>query len=464
MTDGPGVPEAAPYSFEGIWTGRSPGHPKHVAELLPGIGSATESDQQVGVALPHGDLARSRGQAQEPVPIDALAAKPWVGSLVSAAEIRTAVTLPELRELLILVPGTLPPEILPMLPGLQALVAPRIAGSDLSLLPHLRDLDCDRLSDREAISRVGTLERLRVRAEVFRQSVEPLLGLERVRWLGLNGWGNIRALGRLSGLERLEARGSSMTDFRGWRGLAGLRHLSFGGDVRSLSGIDALGGLEYLSLGLRAEHETGPLGSLTGLLDLRIGADRPVDLGFVRSLGGLRRFSFIGDCDGSTPVPSVAFLEGLSDLEHVELRCVALRDPRLDTLAALPRLRSVIITGAPGPDVAGLDRLRPDIDITYRFTPEPIGRVHVGPVRYDKPASGVTSWSILQDLHDLVRTETNRDAERVIRTELKRRSPALLGRVVFDSESGGVGVYATNEADIRAVAEAIVALASRRAT
>ena len=462
MTGLPADQRLAPYSFEGVWTGESPG-PKSVSELLPDIASATATDTQVGIPLPDDDLVRLQRASPPPVSVDALATKPWVRSLVSTWDIRSDAPILHLRELLMVFPSSLSPKVLPMLPGLESLAARRVAAPDLASIADLRDLDCVHLTSPDAIRHAVRLERLRARSEVFGQTVAPLLGLERLRWLGLNGWGNVRALGRIRGLERIETIGSSMTDFRGWKDLDDLRHLVFGGDIRSLDGIEAFQRLEYLSLGLGPRLGPSAIGTLTGLQALAIGADQPVDLGFVASLTHLQRFTFLGDAGGSTPIPSVRFLHGLAELEEIELRCVALEDPRLGGLAELPRLRRLIVTGEPGPDVAELDRLRPDIEIKYRFAPEPAGRMRVGPIRYDRPAPGIPTWSIFQDLHSILSTDTNDAAEQKIRTDLRRRGDGLLDRLRFDSEAGGVGIYATTEVDIRAAAEAIAELAARRA-
>jgi hypothetical protein len=68
---------------------------------------------------------------------------------------------------------------------------------------------------------------------------------------------------------------------------------------------------------------------------------------------------------------------------------------------------------------------------------------------------GIERWRIYQDVHDLLKNPTNDAAERALRRRLKDTDPDLLARLEFDSESGAIGIYASTEADIRAVAEAL---------
>src|SRR5882762_2517169 len=83
-----------------------------------------------------------------------------------------------------------------------------------------------------------------------------------------------------------------------------------------------------------------------------------------------------------------------------------------------------------------LDRRRPEVRIEYHFSPEPEGRVHVGPVWYDPPVTPGGQWWILQDLHGLLGGETNNGAERRLRREIERRDGSLLDRLSFDTEAG----------------------------
>ena len=124
-------------------------------------------------------------------------------------------------------------------------------------------------------------------------------------------------------------------------------------------------------------------------------------------------------------------------------------------LFELPQLRRLTLTGRAGPNVEELRRRPPELELRTNLTGEPEGRGYVGPVHYDPPVEGIEQWTIFQSLADLLRTGTNYDAERRVRGELRRRDGALLRRLAFDSEAGAVGIYASSEADIRSVAEAI---------
>jgi hypothetical protein len=61
-------------------------------------------------------------------------------------------------------------------------------------------------------------------------------------------------------------------------------------------------------------------------------------------------------------------------------------------------------------------------------------------------------WSIYDDLADVLDVETNYAAEQQVRRLMKKIAPEVLRRIDFDTEAGGVGIYAKTEADIRAVA------------
>jgi hypothetical protein len=177
-------------------------------------------------------------------------------------------------------------------------------------------------------------------------------------------------------------------------------------------------------------------------------------------LRSLRRIEvLLGDDTDPGRLPSIDFLAGLEPLEELKLLNAEIADGRLDALFDLPALRRVHLSAKAGPDVDELRRHRPDVEVEAVMFGEPEGRVYVGPVHYDPPFEGIERWSIIQNLADLLGTQTNGEAEELIRDELNRRDGGLMTRLQFDSEAGAVGIYAASEADIRAVAGIIDELA-----
>jgi hypothetical protein len=370
------------------------------------------------------------------------------------------------------------------LPGLEALRTDKVKTESLLTLPKLRDLSFDPMThhvppgeftmdlinvpgasdryrietDAEAVlARIPTLERLHMPGFHWRNRVDPIAELRGLRWLYLHGWRNLRALGRLTSLERLTLVEVEMTNLRAYTGLTSLRELRLMGRMKSLDGIQALRGVETLWLRGYVVRDLTPLAVLPNLRDLTLTyTDAVTDYSPIGSLKGLRRFELtLGNITDEAPLPSLGFLAGLDQLEEVTIQNVALADPRLDPLFELPRLRRVRLSGRAGPDVDDLRRRRPDLEIDAYLIGEPAGRVHVGPIHYDPPVEGIERWRIYQDVHDLLKTPTNDAAERTLRRRLKDTDPDLLARLEFDSESGAIGIYASNEADIRAVAEAL---------
>jgi len=468
-------------TFDAVWDGTVP-PPDEVVEALAGLEEADENDGEVVIAP-----ASDRAERDARISLDALADKPWVESVVTYRPVTAGRPLPHVRRLFDFSspaePGGLE-AALHHLPGLEALRTEKVMAESLLGLPKLRDLSFDPTThyvppgeftmdlinvpgasdryrietDAEAVlARIPLLERLMIPGFHWRNRVDPIAELRGLRCLRLHGWRNLRALGRLTSLEELTLLEVEMTNLRAYKGLTSLRELRLMGRMKSLDGIEALRGLETLWLRGYVVRDLTPLAALPNLHDLTLTyTDAVTDYAPIGSLKNLRRFELtLGNITDQAPLSSIGFLAGLDELEEVIIQNVALADPRLDPLFALPRLRRVRLTGRAGPDVDDLRRRRPDLEIDAYLIGEPAGRVHVGPIHYDPPIEGLERWWIYQDVHDLLRTPTNDAAERALRRRLKDADPDLLARLEFDTESGAIGIYASTETDIRAVAEAL---------
>ncbi len=465
--------------FEVIWKHRLPSGQER--DLLPTAAAAGADDRQV--LVPHGDHRDAPA-----VSLDELADKPWVESVVAEWPCTASVALPGVRSLISLHADRTTRQLLDRLPNLEQLVAHDVIPDDLAGLPRLRDaifdwkgfdvplgVNVQRMLDhpeeREpyrrategslALARLTGLERLGISRFLYRDRADPIGELTKLRWLSLHGWRNLRVLGRLTQLERLELIDVEMANLRAFRRLSRLRQLRLMGRMKSLDGIEALQTLEDIWLRGRVVRDLKALAALPGLRLLElVYPDAVEDFAPLGRLVGLRRLSIlVGDNTGAGELPSIEFLAGLERLEHLELLNANILDHRLDPLFELPSLRFVWLTGRAGPNVDELRRRRPDIEVKVHLVGEPEGRVYVGPVHYDPPAPGIEQWSVFQSLAELLETETNHAAESLIRSELRRREPQLVQRLEFDSEAGGVGIYARTENDIRRVAEIIAELA-----
>src|SRR5687768_1319448 len=109
-------------TFEDVWDGtdRLPA-PAALAEVLPTIESATDSDRQVAVRHPTGQSTTSKPK-DSPFSLDALASKPWVESVVLGWDAVATTQLPGVRSLLALPPYGCDETTLSNLPNLEQLV------------------------------------------------------------------------------------------------------------------------------------------------------------------------------------------------------------------------------------------------------------------------------------------------------------------------------------------------------
>jgi hypothetical protein len=123
----------------------------------------------------------------------------------------------------------------------------------------------------------------------------------------------------------------------------------------------------------------------------------------------------------------------------------------------LPKLRHIRLGQDIGIDVSALRAARPECAID--FTPPSSRRTdleeRVGNVTIHRPGDGVDEWWIFDSLADALGSPTNYDAEKKIRSAVKRDNRALASRIEWDAEAGAVGIFAAEEADIRRVAEIV---------
>jgi hypothetical protein len=80
-----------------------------------------------------------------------------------------------------------------------------------------------------------------------------------------------------------------------------------------------------------------------------------------------------------------------------------------------------------------------------------------------EPEPGVTDrFSVAFDLAETWDLETNSEAEGLLRRELRRRAPALLDRLGFDSESRSVWLEAEHREDLEAIRAMLDLIAAER--
>ena len=109
------------------------------------------------------------------------------------------------------------------------------------------------------------------------------------------------------------------------------------------------------------------------------------------------------------------------------------------------------------------DIFGPEILIAHEEGPPPPG-VRFGPVVLVPPSAESRGWHLRQDLTELFATETNFEAEDLLRAALAAEDAALAERLSFDTEGGAVEVAADREEDIRATARVIERLARNALT
>lgn len=409
-----------------------------------------------------------------PIAIDGLARIPSVESVVSSTEVNLGTRLPSVTELLLLERPPLPePAAFTLLPNLRSLhamdVHPRgpklsfrsIAGLDIKELAvrwdHLEP------SDMGNVDVLSGLRRLVFWAGPA-DSVEAIGRLHNLEYLNLDGgrsgWTRLAGLGHLQEAVLWDARFPDLRPISGWSGLRSLWLRGRG--VKSLDGIAELRALESLWLEVLGVSDLTPLKGLETLTSLNLSGLALDDLAPLAGLPSLRHLTLDG-ADSGWQVKSLAPLEHLQYLEEVKLWGVTTRDLNLSPLEHLPMLRRLDLfpAGYLSDRLVEFRKARPDVSVKAQQDGG-VATVSIGPVQVHPPSVGLADWWFLQDLTELLRTDTNAEAEARLQHAIGRRSRDLLARLHFDSEAGGVGVRADSEADIREVADVIAELAESR--
>jgi len=195
--------------------------------------------------------------------------------------------------------------------------------------------------------------------------LEPLAALERLALSG-SKVGELEPLAALSACEHLGLSSTSATKLEPLAALPRLRSLVIeGGDMRRVSGLAALTELERLRLTKLANLDVAALAGFERLhtLVLDPGGRRPRSLDTLARLPALRRVSapveLLTELDARSPI--------LSRVEVLELTGAAM--PQAKDLAALPRLRAVLLPGREPAQIEALAEALPELALLAELPP-----------------------------------------------------------------------------------------------
>lgn len=397
-------------TFADLWVGRT----SHVADLVPPLELVAAGDRQVAVHA-------RRGDTFDPtvIDIDALARFPDVESVVGMALVRLRRPLPQVRELLA---SPVDDETLANLPNLESLAPIRRRYGHPPLTadaaaPGLRWLLGNPFEKLEHLTRFGSLERLSVHG-LHRDSAEPLAELRRLRWLEADpgrGLRHVAALGELELLSLDLQEGPTLPNLERFKGCRRLKFLRIDGrTLKSIEGIEALQALEALWLYRPGIETLWPLAELPALARVRLdGPDK------VEEFEPLAR------------LPALRWL-------HVELHS--------ESRSHMDWARE-------------LERRRPQTEVAWwePWAAQP-PEVQVGQIGIRRLPDG--TWSIFQDVTDLLGVGTNHEAEERISRALLTADPPLHARLTFDSEGDALSITSDDEDAVRAAAAFVERLAA----
>ena len=287
---------------------------------------------------------------------------------------------------------------------------------------------------------------------------------------------NLRGVPARAGIKSLRLFESTLDSLEGLEEMTALEELrlvgtQLKGDLRPLL---ALPNLRHLVVHVRGVADYRPLSELVLLESLELSFARTDQLRHVEEidferLSCLRVLALGGDKPFDIGLPfDLRFLGGLRGLHELRVRGLRPHDGRLDFLSGLTELRRLELLATSEAQLTELRERLPSCELDVMVN-ELLGEptrepdLKVGMVEAHGPNED-GEWSIFQDLAPYLDTDTNHEAEQVVRRQLKRHEPGLLSRLSFDSEADAVGIYARSKEDAHTVAELIDRLAQGRAT
>jgi len=186
--------------------------------------------------------------------------------------------------------------------------------------PLIKSLSFDddkyKFDNLNGLSGLNQLERLDL-FDVDAQSLKPLAGLKKLKWLYLNceKTRDVTALSTLTNLEYLDLNVRLITSIDSISNLTHLKHLNICCDnVSDIFCLDNLTKLQFLSLSRTPVHNIEPLRSLTGLRTLDLTATLVEDIGALSKLHNLQNLSI-----WRTKVKDLGPLRGLTNLRTLDI-------------------------------------------------------------------------------------------------------------------------------------------------
>jgi hypothetical protein len=157
-------------------------------------------------------------------------------------------------------------------------------------------------------------------------------------------------------------------------------------------------------------------------------------------------------------IASLAFLKTMSNLTELRVLGARLVNRDFSPILALPRLKTIELSGSFGSGFRKLERARHPRDVVIR-------EVKV-PARRDAPATPqliAGRWTIFEDLSTLLDVENNYDVEKLVRRTMKVEARELIARVELDCEAGSFCAMAEAKGDLQRLSLIIRRLAKASA-
>lgn len=368
---------------------------------------------------------------------------------VSMSEIHLPKSLPDLKELLLYRPISWPsevphlfvpvanPEVLASYRSLETLSF-HPGDSDLEMLRGLalRSLAYDglRVPSVAPLSRMNSLERLEITraCDIDLASLLTLPGLRHLAIFAESGVRGVQELGKLEGLEELWLHDLPTKHVAFAKSMPRLRVLSLeSSKVADLAGIEGLTALETLDL-TRTQIDDEALARISGL-------------------SGLRELVM----DEVWKITDLSPLKALDALEKIGL--MNLKGPleSLEPLFGLRRLKSVSLGATPlksTSDFQTLRRMHPRAELQRHGEAE---EPQEAALTVHPPVEGSPHYWLAEDLAFRFGTGTNRDAEDLLKSHIRKQRPELLDPLEFDTEADAVVILSTDRGVLEQVASII---------